>query len=72
VTCRIRQVSHPFFIAYRTRNGSIWCDISILRIMEESSAKGVSVFNTMRQTGNWRTEPKPESEWGKVETGSRG
>jgi site-specific DNA recombinase len=52
---------------YRTRNGSIWRDISILRIMEESSAKGVYVFNTMRQTGTWRTEPKPESEWGKVE-----
>src|ERR1039458_5906895 len=52
---------------YRTRQGSIWHDTSIVRILEESSAKGVYVFNTMRQTGNWRTEPKPESEWGKVE-----
>lgn len=52
---------------YRTRNGSIWRDTSVLRILDESSAKGVYVFNTMRQTGTWRTEPKPESEWGKAE-----
>jgi site-specific DNA recombinase len=51
---------------YRTRNGNIWRDISILRILNESSAKGVYVFNTMRMTGSWRTEPKPESEWGRV------
>ena len=36
--------------------------------MDESSAKGVYVFNTVRQTDkSWRTEPKPESEWGKAE-----
>jgi site-specific DNA recombinase len=52
---------------YRTRNGSIWRDTSVLRILDESSAKGVYVFNTVRQTGSWRTEPKPESEWGKAE-----
>src|SRR5437879_1978619 len=51
---------------YRTREGAIWRDTSILRLLNESSAKGVYVFNTMRQTGSWRTEPKPESEWGKV------
>lgn len=52
---------------YRTRNGSIWRDTSVLRILDESSAKGVYVFNTQRQTGSWRTEPKPESEWGRAE-----
>jgi len=52
---------------YRTRNGSIWRDTSILRILDESSAKGVYVFNTMRMTGSWRTELKPESEWGRAE-----
>jgi site-specific DNA recombinase len=52
---------------YRTRNGNIWRDTSILRILEESSAKGVYVFNTMRLTGTWRTELKPESEWGRAE-----
>ena len=51
---------------YRTRDGAIWRDTSILRLLDESSAKGVYVFNTMRQTGTWRTEAKPESEWGKV------
>src|ERR1051325_3959863 len=34
---------------YRTRNGSIWRDTSIVRILDESSAKGVYVFNTMRK-----------------------
>ena len=52
---------------YRTRKGNIWRDTSILRILDESSAKGVYVFNTMRQTGDWRTELKPESEWGRAE-----
>ena len=51
---------------YRTRAGAIWRDTSIVRILDESSAKGVYVFNTIHQTGSWRTEPKPESEWGKV------
>ena len=51
---------------YRTRNGNIWRDTSILRILNESSAKGVYVFNTMRLTGTWQTELKPESEWGKA------
>ena len=52
---------------YRTRNGNIWRDTSVLRILSESSAKGVYVFNTMRLTGTWRTETKPESEWGRAE-----
>jgi site-specific DNA recombinase len=52
---------------YRTRNGNIWRDTSILRILDESSAKGVYLFNTKRQTGNWKFESKPENEWGKVE-----
>ena len=52
---------------YRTRAGSIWRDTTILRILEESSAKGMYVFNTVRQVGNnWRAETKPESEWGRV------
>ena len=52
---------------YRTRNGNVWRDTAIVRILDESSAKGVYLFNTMRQTGTWRTEAKPEGEWGKVE-----
>ena len=39
----------------------------LARLLEEPSAKGIYLFNTMRQTGDWRTEPKPESEWGRAE-----
>lgn len=46
---------------YRTRNGNIWRDTSIIRILEESSAKGVYVFNTMRKTGTWQVEPDRKS-----------
>lgn len=53
---------------YRGRTGTIWRDTQVLRVLEESSAKGIYYFNRMRQTEHpWRTEPKPESEWGKVE-----
>jgi site-specific DNA recombinase len=51
---------------YRTRNGSIWRDTSIVRILEEPSAKGIYLFNRVRHTGSWQVEAKPESEWGKV------
>lgn len=52
---------------YRTVNGKLWRETSIVRILAESSAKGIYVFNTERHTGSWRSEPKPESEWGRVE-----
>ena len=52
---------------YRTREGAIWRDTSILRILDESSAKGEYTFNTMRHTGSWRSEAKPESEWGRAD-----
>jgi site-specific DNA recombinase len=51
---------------YRTSKGNIWRDISILRILQESSAKGIYFINKV--TGNgWSKEQKPESEWGKVQ-----
>ena len=53
---------------YRSRNGCIWRDTQILRLLEDTSAKGIYYFNRVRQIDDsWRTEPKPESEWGKVE-----
>jgi site-specific DNA recombinase len=53
---------------YRSRNGSIWRDTQVLRTLIDPSAKGIYYFNRVRQTEkSWRTEPKPESEWGKVE-----
>jgi site-specific DNA recombinase len=51
---------------YRTRQGFIWRDTTILRVLEEPSAKGVYFFNTVIGNG-WNSEPKPENEWGKVE-----
>jgi site-specific DNA recombinase len=51
---------------YRTRQGFIWRDTTILRVLEEPSAKGVYFFNTVVGNG-WNSEQKPESEWGKVE-----
>jgi len=69
VQCRRKgQVARELNAAgYRTRDGSIWRDTSIVRILQCPSAKGMYFFNRMRQTGTWRTELKPESEWGKVE-----
>ena len=52
----------------RTRGGALWRDSQLYRILTDPSAKGVYYFNRMRQLENsWQTEPKPESEWGKVE-----
>lgn len=51
---------------YRSRNGSVWRDTQVLRTLIDPSAKGIYHFNRFRQTGTWRTEPKPESEWGTV------
>jgi site-specific DNA recombinase len=51
---------------YRTRDNNIWRDTTVLRVLQESSAKGVYFFN--RVVGNgWNSELKPENEWGKVE-----
>ena len=52
---------------YRTRVGAKWSDSAIGRVLRCSSAKGVYCINTMRQTGNWKWEVKPESEWGSAE-----
>jgi site-specific DNA recombinase len=70
VECRRKgQVARTLNAAgYRTREGSIWRDTPIARILQCPSAKGVYFFNRMRQTEkSWKTEPKPESEWGKAE-----
>src|SRR3984957_9128489 len=53
---------------YRTRGGVIWRDTQLYRILIDTSAKGIYYFNRFRQEeGSWKTSPKPESEWGKVE-----
>jgi site-specific DNA recombinase len=47
---------------YRSRNGAIWRDTQVMRTLIDPSAKGIYYFNRFRQTGTWRTVPKPESE----------
>jgi site-specific DNA recombinase len=49
---------------YRTRAGAQWSDTAVERILSCSSAKGIYYLNRMRQTGQWKWEEKPESEWG--------
>ena len=51
---------------YRTRTGAQWLDSYVTRILEDTSAKGVYIHNRTKNTGNWKSEPKPESEWGIV------
>lgn len=52
---------------YRTRNGREWLDSYVTRILEDTSAKGIYVHNRTKNVGNWKREPKPESEWGIVQ-----
>jgi len=51
---------------YRTRGKLLWHDSQVYRILTDPSAKGVYYFNRLRQLGDWKTELKPEDQWGKV------
>jgi site-specific DNA recombinase len=51
---------------YRTRTGKLWHDVIVERILVEPSAKGIYHFNKFKRVGEWKNEPKPESEWGTV------
>ena len=51
---------------YRTRGNCPWRDSQVYRILTDPSAKGIYYFNRLRQVGEWKTELKPEAEWGKV------
>jgi len=48
---------------YRSREGAPWSDNAVKRALECPSAKGVYWLNRFRQTGPWKSEEKPESEW---------
>ena len=48
---------------YRTGFNAKWRDMSVGRILTETSAKGIRYYNTTRKTGMWSSVPRPESEW---------
>jgi len=52
---------------HRTKEGFLFHDITVTRMLNCPSAKGVYYFNRIRKTGPWAGEEKPEAEWGKVE-----
>lgn len=52
---------------HRTREGALFSDTGVTRMLTCPSAKGVYYFNRVRKTGPWKGTEKPEAEWGKVE-----
>ncbi len=52
---------------HRTRDGHLFHDCGVTRMLACSSAKGVYYFNRVRKTGSWKGTEKPEEEWGKTE-----
>ena len=52
---------------HRTREGTLFRDCTIARMLTCPSAKGVYFFNRFRKTGSWSESEKPESEWGRAE-----
>ena len=52
---------------HRTREGFIFHDCTVSRLLTCPSAKGIYYFNRVRKTGPWAETEKPESEWGKAE-----
>ncbi|MEI9966933.1 MAG: recombinase family protein [Candidatus Moraniibacteriota bacterium] len=53
-------------MGYRTSAGCLWSDMAVGRILRCPSAKGIYYLNRTRQTGDWKWEEKPESEWGVI------
>jgi len=52
---------------HRTREGKIFHDCQVTRMLTCPSAKGIYYFNRVRKTGSWAGTEKPEEEWGKAE-----
>ncbi len=49
---------------HRTREGRLWHDLQVKRVLSDSSAKGIYYFNRINKDKGLQ---KPESEWGRVE-----
>ena len=52
---------------HRTREGAIFSDTQVGRMLTCPSAKGIYYFNRIRKNGPWKGTEKPEEEWGKAE-----
>ena len=52
---------------HRTREGKDWHDYTVGRTLADTSAKGLYIHNRTKKVGNWKHEPKPESEWGVIQ-----
>ena len=57
---------HLNLAGHRTRDGKLWRDMQVTRVLIETSAKGIYYFNRVKKHGVWKDVEKPESEWGKV------
>jgi site-specific DNA recombinase len=51
---------------YRTREGALWRDSQVARVLREPAAAGTYVYNTTRRVGEWKYEAKPEDQWSKL------
>ena len=51
---------------HRTRDGVLWRDMQVARVLVETSAKGIYFFNRGKKHGTWTSVEKPENEWGRV------
>ncbi len=49
---------------YRTRGGFKWSNITVGRVIQCPSAKGIYHLNKSHKLGSWHHELKPEHEWG--------
>jgi len=52
---------------HRTREGAIWRDSQVARILFEPAAKGTYFYNTTRKVGDWKYEAKPEDQWSRLD-----
>jgi site-specific DNA recombinase len=48
---------------YRTRNGSEFSDTTVLRLLQDTTAKGLYRSNHTYRNGKGKLLPKPEAEW---------